>query len=61
MELELLKMKVGKLETEINAKRLNNAESKDLYSQRLLNVEHTTGKLTNVVQTLLESLQAEKT
>ena len=60
MELELLKMKVGKLETKINANRVSNAESKYLYSQRLLNVEHTTGKLTNVVQTLLESLQAEK-
>ena len=61
LELELLKMKVGKLETDININtyathRTGNSESHD---KRLSNIELTTEKLTNTVQTLLEKIQIQ--
>ena len=44
LEFEMLKMKVGKLETEFNTNmcRPQKTENNDLYSARLSNIEHTT-------------------
>ena len=44
LEFEMLKMKVGKLETEFNTNmcRTQKTENNDLYSARLSNIEHTT-------------------
>ena len=58
LEFEILKMKVGKLETEFYTKmcRPHKTENNDLYSARLSNIEHTTGKLSNALQILMDNI-----